>query len=51
MPREELGFCCGLWGVIPAGEGQPQMDTSLPTLCQPRHLGNGTFPWEWEEKN
>lgn len=31
MPTEELDFCCGLWGVRPAGEGQPQMDTSLPS--------------------
>jgi hypothetical protein len=33
MPTEELDFCCGLWGVRPAGEGQLQMDTSLPSPC------------------
>lgn len=44
MPMEELDFCYGLWGVIPAGKGQSQMDTSLPMLCQPQHLGNRMFP-------
>lgn len=44
MPRRELGFCCGFWGVSPAGEGQPQMDSPLPMLCQSQNLGNRMFP-------
>ena len=41
---ESWVFFCGFWGVIPAGEGQPQMDLSLPMLCQSQNLGNRMFP-------